>query len=174
MLVLVVYTALGAPARAQDPLSRLEALVGERLLVIDEVARSKWNARLPATDPAREAELLQSSIALSAELGLDEDFARAILESQLAASRFVQESAFARWRLADEPPFTNTRDLTLDLRPELDALTREILIAAQDAKPALVACTARSHLEQPPHTVVDAAAWSLAVRGLIPAGPCTP
>jgi chorismate mutase len=43
----------------------------QRLLVQHEVARSKWHARLPITDPKREQELLVRVEAQARDLGLE-------------------------------------------------------------------------------------------------------
>lgn len=172
-LVWVLCVALGPTALADDPVSRLVDLVAQRLLLIDEVARYKWNARLPALDRARETALLQTSLVQAAELGRDPDFARAVLEAQLDASGRVQQAAFERWQRARQPPFANTRDLAHDLRRALDTLTRELLIAARDARAGLAACSARARLTDMPEGVANSAVWTIAVAPLSPKEPCS-
>src|SRR5262249_32528217 len=51
-----------APQRDLATLDRLLRLMGQRLALMQEVARCKWNACLPVTDAEREHELLKSVV----------------------------------------------------------------------------------------------------------------
>src|SRR5260370_28808121 len=62
-----------APRRDLADLDLLLRLMGKRLALMHEVARSKWNAGKPVADRERERELLQGVVELGRGKGLDPD-----------------------------------------------------------------------------------------------------
>ena len=167
--VLVAVAAM-ASRGADDPLATLGATIAARLAVIEEVARYKWNMRLPAHDPAREAALLEKTLNDATALGLDPGYARAVVDAALDASRSLQIGAFERWRHESRPPFEHVRDLDRELRPELDALTHRLLVEVHDSRDLLGTCAARAALESPPR--VDPAIWAIAIEPFVPKDEC--
>jgi chorismate mutase len=87
-----------APRRELADLDRLVRLMGRRLTLMHEVARWKWNAGQPITDPQREGQLLQSVVECSRDKGLDPDWVRRFFAAQMEAARLVQEADFALWK----------------------------------------------------------------------------
>jgi chorismate mutase-like protein len=167
----VVVAVVAVAARGADgPLATLGATIAARLAVIEEVARYKWNMRLPAHDPAREAALLEKTLDDATALGLDPGYARAVVEAALDASRSLQVHAFERWRHESRPMFEHVRDLDRELRPELDALTHRLLMEVHDSRDLLGTCAARAALESPAH--VDPAIWAIAIEPFVPKDEC--
>src|SRR5262249_7834217 len=87
-----------APRRDPATLDRLLRLMEQRLALMHEVARWKWNAGQPVTDPQREPELLHSVVERGRGKGLDPDLVRPFFAAQLEAARFVQQADFDRWQ----------------------------------------------------------------------------
>lgn len=130
---------LGAAPRyvTDDELvERVVGLVERRLALMPEVAAVKYRQQQPVADPAREQVVLDQSVADAQALQLDGEAARAFFSVQIRLARAVQEHWIARWRTSGETP-PAARDLVTTLRPELDALGRELLPAVWLASPVL-------------------------------------
>ena len=106
-----------------------------------EVAAIKYRQQTPIADPAREQDVLDRTVAEAAALNLDGPAAREFLGVQIRMARAVQEACFTRWQAATAPP-PPARDLVTVLRPELDALVRELLPAVYLATDALANASA--------------------------------
>jgi L-lactate dehydrogenase len=117
-----------APRRDLATLDRLLRLMGQRLALMHEVARWKWNAGQPITDPERERELLQSVVERGRGKGLDPDLVRAFFAAQMEAARLVQQADFERWKANKQKPFAGTTSLAV-LRQQIDQLNRELIDA---------------------------------------------
>ncbi|MFO0928318.1 MAG: gamma subclass chorismate mutase AroQ [Gemmataceae bacterium] len=118
------------PAAAVD---RLLARMNERLAVMPDVARWKWNMRRPITDPPRERALLDDVARRGAARGLDPAFVRRFFAAQIDAAKEMQQAAIARWT-ADGGPVVPVRDLS-SLRMRIDQINSALL----DELPAVTA-----------------------------------
>jgi chorismate mutase len=119
-------------AGGQRTLDALVSLMGERLLVQHEVARSKWHANLPITDPKREQELLDRAETQGRALGLEPAFVREFFRAQMAAGKLVQQADFAAWQRGETPPPAAGPDLKA-LRLRIDGLNRKLMQALKEA-----------------------------------------
>lgn len=131
--------AAGAPfrrAQADTAVADLLGLMRERLLLMHEVARCKWNEGKPITDPNREQQLLAELEQRGLAYGLSRKHARNFMAAQMAAGKLVQQADFARWKGQGQGTFNNVRDLNTELRPLIDDLSDRML--AQLAKVAPV------------------------------------
>lgn len=142
-LLTLSVRALAAPqfVNESELLDRVITLIDRRLALMPEVAAVKFRSQQPVADPARERVVLEQSVADARALQLDHDAARAFFSVQIQMARAVQEHCFTRWQSPAEPP-PAARDLVTVLRPELDALGRELLPAVYLAGPALAATPA--------------------------------
>ena len=104
---------------------------------MDDVARNKWNSGAPIEDLPREREIIESLGRQAPEYGLDPVFARDFFRSQIEASKIIQRTRFAEWRVQNQPPFTIVPDLRDTIRPALDALTPELMKSLAAAMPVL-------------------------------------
>ena len=125
-----------APRRDLADLDRLLRLMGQRLALMHEVARWKWHAREPITDPQRERELLQSLVERGRGKGLDPDLVRHFFAAQMEAARLVQQADFDRWKANEQEPFADTTSLAV-LRRRIDDLNRELIDALAEVRPWL-------------------------------------
>jgi chorismate mutase len=121
---------------------RLLDLMRQRLLVQHEVARSKWHARLPITDPKREQELLDRAEPQARDLGLEPGFVREFFRAQMRAGKLVQQADFDAWQRGDSTPPADGPDLKA-LRLRIDGLNRKLLQALKEAGPSLREATGR-------------------------------
>lgn len=122
--------------RESDTVDRVIELVDRRLSLMPEVAAAKIRDQKPIADPAREREVIDQSSADAAAIHLDREAARAFFSVQIQMARTVQSHLFEQWRSQDEQP-PAARDLTTEIRPQLDALGRELLPAVYLASSAL-------------------------------------
>ncbi|MBV8077640.1 MAG: chorismate mutase [Planctomycetaceae bacterium] len=101
-------------------------LMERRLALTHEVARWKWDAGKPITDPQRERELLQSVVERGRLKGLDPELVRSFFAAQLAAARLVQQADFERlggeragaFRRPDEPGGAAAADRRFEQRAD--------------------------------------------------------
>jgi chorismate mutase len=128
-------------------IDRLLHLMEQRLTVMHEVARSKWNTGKPITDPQRERELLQSVAELGRNKGLDPELVRSFFAAQMEAARLVQRADFDRWEAKRQEPFADPTSLQV-LRQQIDTLNSELIDALAEVRPRLFGPTVQQALPQ--------------------------
>jgi chorismate mutase len=99
----------------------------QRLLLMHDVARWKWNHHQAIADPEREAAFLAAMEPKGAPHGLDPKVVRTFFSSQIEAARRIQEENFRRWQQAGQGPFAGVPDLHTVLRPRIDAVSDSLL-----------------------------------------------
>lgn len=114
---------------APSPAQRLAKRIDERLALMPDVARYKWNRGQAIEDPPREQALLDSIKLQAPRYGLDPARAVAFFAAQIEASKVLQRELFFAWRANGQGEFASTRDLANDIRPKLDALNPQLLAA---------------------------------------------
>lgn len=117
-----------AVAETPAALDRLLVLMRERLTLMHEVARWKWQARKPITDPERERELLDRVTAQGQARGLAPEFARSFFSAQIEAGKLVQRADFAHWESGRVTLPVEARDLAL-VRKDIDSLNDRLIAA---------------------------------------------
>jgi chorismate mutase len=137
----------GGPRHDPTDLDRLLRLTRQRLELMHDVARWKWNAGRPITDPKRERELLQGVVERGRDKGLDPDLVRRFFAAQMEAARLVQQADFERWKANKQGPFPDTRSLAA-LRQRIDQLNGELLDALAEVHPRLSGPSAQQALPQ--------------------------
>ena len=164
LLVLVLLPGCVHPSkpRPDAALDRLLDLIRQRLLVMDGVARWKWNQQASIADPVRERAILEGIVAQSGKHDLDPAFVRIFFQAQFDAAKQVQADCFRRWEAARQPPFPDAPDLTRDLRPQIDRLNGELLAALPAVR--LQDPAARGRLQQRAAVVVQGDGITAAVR----------
>ena len=138
---------LVAPRPDLATLDRLLGLMQQRLTLMHEVARWKWNAGQPVTGAERERELLHSVVERGRDKGLDPDLVRPFFAAQMQAARLVQQADFDRWQANKQEPFADTTSLAV-LRQRIDHLNRELIDAVAELRPWLSGQTAQQALPQ--------------------------
>lgn len=152
-----------------EPLAELKSAITARLLLMEDVARYKWNHALPIADPEREAALLERTTAEAVALGLPETYARRVMTAQIEASRSLQLELVAVWRQRGQPAFEGVPDLTAVQRPAIDTATQQLLEQLHASLCALVPEEARAQLETVPASFdKHPAAWAIATAALRP------
>jgi len=152
-----------------DPLEDLRSAITERLLLMEGVARYKWNHGLPVTDPTREAALLTAKLPRATSLGLPAVYAQRVLEAQLSASRLLQISLTAQWAAQHRGAFADVPDLATAQRPLIDAATDHLIERLRDAVCALAEADARDRMSVAPEALgAYPDAWSTATDTLWP------
>lgn len=96
---------------------QLALLADERLALVVEVARWKWNHEAPIEDLARERVLLDGMPGA----------ARGYFAAQIEAAKQLQRDLFARWQAAGAGRFAQVQDLNGVLRPGIDELNSRML-----------------------------------------------
>lgn len=138
-LFLLGSALLSAPAHAarfESPAAAVDTVVtlmAERLQLMPHVARYKAAHDLPILDAVREQQVLDATLAQARTLGIDPDGARRLYSLQIELARAIQERT-----LAERPQTAvQVRDLSSDLRPALDRIGKQLLVAIYRALPEL-------------------------------------
>lgn len=114
-------------AAVANPLSDLVALAAQRIGTGDVVAAAKFGTPMTIDDPIREKQELDAVAAESPGLGVDPAESTQFFRDQIEASKVVQRGLYQLWTAHPELRPTTKPDLTKTVRPELDALTTEIM-----------------------------------------------
>jgi chorismate mutase len=138
---LLLLLSVGCSVRPA-PGGKLVGLMKERLGLMHDVARWKWNEKRPIDDPERERVLLDDVARRGEEYGLDAGFVREFFADQIEAAKEVQRADFDRWTEEKRGRFDRARDLA-DLRKEIDRVNGELLAALAEVAPGDRAGVAR-------------------------------
>jgi cyclohexadienyl dehydratase len=136
----MLFTASVAGAASfsgPDDVARVFDLMQQRLGLMRSVAAWKYANNVAVTDPAREQQVLDATVAQAQRLGIDAASARDLFSLQIRMASAVQEHFLATWK-AHKPENEPVRDLKTELRPELDRLGNELLRAIYLALPELM------------------------------------
>lgn len=154
-----------APAvRSQEQVDRLVNLIARRMELMESVARWKWQHGRAIEDPDREAALLQSLATKAKERDLDPDFVQAFFEAQIAAAKGVQQFWFERWD-RDKPPVGEpVPDLLAEVRPQLSALSEELLGVLADSVAGARDPAWQTAVEQKAESSLHAEYWTESLR----------
>ncbi|WP_447125718.1 gamma subclass chorismate mutase AroQ [Glaciimonas sp. GG7] len=131
---------VGVSAGDTQKIDHLLELIDQRLGVASKVAKSKWNSGAAVDDPKREAQILDNLTRQSDTIaGLDPVFVRKFFQNQFDAGKIIQKNLLSDW-LSQFPlgyKFDDAPDLARDVRPILDKLTPELIVALRDVQPLL-------------------------------------
>lgn len=147
-LILLLALACGAqPAMAQQlapaastsaaSLEPLRRLMDERLALMPDVARHKWNTGGAIDDLPREQKIIEALSAQAQLLGIPGKWAERFFRAQIEGAKQVQRAHFVRWQQSGAGKFADVPDLVTVIRPRLDALTPQLLRELAIAWPAL-------------------------------------
>ncbi|HMA11144.1 MAG TPA: gamma subclass chorismate mutase AroQ [Steroidobacteraceae bacterium] len=115
-------------AHPVDPAAaRLAALIDERLALVTEVARYKWNTGAAVEDPPREQALLESLREKAVALGVPRQRVDAFFLAQIEAAKQLQHELFARWKRERREKFPGIAELATSIRPDIDRVTNQML-----------------------------------------------
>jgi chorismate mutase len=126
-----------APTVSVSSMDVLLGLIGERLAIMPDVARHKYNSGAAVEDLSREAQVIETVTAQAVEAGIDKDLATQFFQAQIDASKMIQSARIAAWKAENHERFSDVPDLSTVIRPKLDALTPALLAALKDALPEL-------------------------------------
>lgn len=120
-----------------EPVERVLTLMDERLKLIPDVARYKWNTHGKIEDLRREQEIISTLGQQAGRLGLPVAWTEQFFRAQIESSKNSQRELFQRWQNEKITSFADVPDLAKVTRPKLDALTPQLLDALVLAWPML-------------------------------------
>jgi chorismate mutase-like protein len=112
-------------------------LIANRLELMPDVARYKWNQRSAIDDPVREQQIIDGLKREAEAMGVPAKWAERFFRAQIEAAKLIQRDLFARWERDGQGTFADAPDLVSVTRPKLDALTPQLLRELSMAWPAL-------------------------------------
>jgi chorismate mutase len=126
----------------------LPELMRERLLLMHDVARWKWNAKQPIADPEREKVLLAELQRRGVDYGLEPEEVRSFMRAQIEAGKLIQQADWRKWEAESREAFADAPDLQTQLRPKIDRLSERLLAAYAEFLPRLAEPGARERFER--------------------------
>jgi chorismate mutase len=120
---------------APDALTPLLNAIGERLLIADQVALSKWDSGKPVEDRPREREVIAAAVAQAPIYKLDGETVETFFAAQIEANKLVQYINLSDWALDGKAPDLPRPDLVGEIRPKLDRLQKRLLQQLADFAP---------------------------------------
>lgn len=139
--MLAACAQVPVPAAIQSeqtpPIKSLISLMTQRLEVAPLVAQSKWNSGAAINDPAREQAILADVEKQARTIDLDPRFAAAFFQAQFDAGKLIQSQLHQKWQKQKQAPFSPAPDLAKEVRPVLDQLTPQLLMALKTIQPDL-------------------------------------
>lgn len=124
-------------AQTDAAVDRVLRLMRQRLVIMHDIARWKWNGQRPIADPERERAFLDASATKARSSGLDPEFARAFFAAQIEAAKQLQDDDFRQWQAEGREKFADVPDLSTQIRPRIDAVSSELLGALAALQPDL-------------------------------------
>lgn len=118
-------------------LEPLLQLMADRLALMPDVARHKWNTKAAIEDLVREQQIVEGLKQEAEALGVPAAWAERFFRAQIEAAKVIQRELIARWERAGQGAFADAPDLARVTRPLLDALTPRLLRELALAWPAL-------------------------------------
>ncbi len=116
------------PWHAEDSsATRLARLIDERLSIVTEVARNKWNAQAAIDDSPREQALLAGLKSRAQTLGVSPAEVDRFFGAQIEAAKILQREYFEQWRRQQQGQFQGVQDLSTSIRPQIDRVTGQML-----------------------------------------------
>jgi chorismate mutase-like protein len=137
---MVTRSASGSDAS----LTMLSDLIEQRLALMEEVSKAKWNTGSAIEDPEREQKVLQDVEAKAKQADLPPQWVQHFFRLQIEAAKLVQYQLFSQWRKSNQNNFSKTMDLNSQIRPQLDQITVAILAALKSNWPTVKAKPIRS------------------------------
>lgn len=112
----------------EQKIDELLLLIQKRLVIMHEVARTKWNQGLPIEDKAREQQILLDLASRANQYGLDEKFVMQFFQAQIEASKEIQRNDFLLWEKSGISKFDKTFSLKDELRLYIDRINNEMIL----------------------------------------------
>jgi chorismate mutase-like protein len=126
----------------------LRDLMAQRLSMMEDVARHKWNQQTAIEDLPREQKIIASLQEQALALGIPAAWAEQFFRAQIEAAKQIQSEHFAQWRAKQQTKFEIVPNLDTVIRPRLDQLTTQILRELAMTWPALVDPHERTRIAQ--------------------------
>ncbi len=174
-VIVVVLVALGflfllgvVVQRPNGDVSGLRSAIADRLALMPDVARHKWNTGIAIADPAREQRLIEVSVVKGRQFGIPDQVTRTAIEAQINAAKQMQEELMDAWSDAGQGKFTSVPKFLEETQPKIDAVTGRLIRELANAKLVLNTCNAATALRDPPADGrLSASVWAGAVEGVI-------
>lgn len=112
----------------EQKIDELLLLIQKRLVIMHEVARTKWNQNLSIEDKIREQQILEDLANQANKYGLNEKFVTRFFQAQIDASKEIQKNDFILWRENKVTKFEKTFNLKVELRFYIDQLNYEMMV----------------------------------------------
>jgi chorismate mutase-like protein len=111
----------------EKKMDQLLILIQKRLVIMHEVARTKWNQNLPIEDKTREQQIISDLIEQTRKFGLEEAWVTQFFQSQFDAAKEIQKSDFSVWKQQGVEKFNGVLSLKDDLRVYINQINQEMI-----------------------------------------------
>lgn len=111
----------------EKTIDQLLLLMQKRLIIMHEVARTKWNQALPIEDKVREQQIIDALVEKAHPLGVDKKWVSEFFNAQIEAAKEVQYNDFAFWKQEKVLRFEKVLSLKDELRAYIDQINQEMI-----------------------------------------------
>lgn len=111
----------------EQKVDKLLLLMQKRLVIMHEVARTKWSQNVPIEDKIREQQILADFVIKASQYGLDGRFVTQFFQAQMDAAKEIQKKDFFLWKKNNMPKFEKIFSLKEELRFYIDQLNNEMI-----------------------------------------------
>jgi cyclohexadienyl dehydratase len=162
----VVHGQASAPRFIDDAscVERALQLFDARLALMPGVAAWKWQHHAPVSDPPREQAVILAAAKLATPLGLPPAVIERLFALQVRLARDEEFDLHSRWRRSGYDFSGRVPDLSKELRPQLDRLTREIVRTLYLSAPALDRSDFAARYATRAQRLLKSSGWSDASR----------
>lgn len=154
----------------EEKIDQLLLLMQKRLVIMHEVARTKWNQGLSIEDKIREQQILATLAEKASQYGLDEKWVTKFFQAQIDASKEIQKNDFILWQQEGMLKFERVFSLKDELRSYIDHLNHEMILTLSSIYTKDLDVNKKSILDTPisirASDYIENDIWSLAITPL--------
>lgn len=133
----------------EQKIDQLLLLIQKRLVIMHEVARTKWNQNLSIEDKGREQHILTELAGKANQYGLDEKWVTCFFQAQMDASKEIQKNDFTLWQNEGVLRFDEVFSLKDELRSYIDHLNQAIILLLSEIYKKGLNVNSKSILDHP-------------------------
>ncbi|MCK0070168.1 gamma subclass chorismate mutase AroQ [Kordiimonas laminariae] len=156
---------VAATAHASASGEVMPDIISKRLNLMKAVAQYKYVNKLPVEDKKREAIIFKRIMEKAKTVGIPQERASRALKAQITAAKQLQTSYIKGWA-ENNIKFETAPDLGKDIRPQIDVITQEFLIALKDSD---ISCKQLQNAAEKLRVSTEIKlAWVIAAQGVLP------
>ncbi|MFT5114646.1 MAG: chorismate mutase-like protein [Parasphingorhabdus sp.] len=155
-------------------LQQLRKIIADRLDIMSDVSRYKWNNQIAIEDLEREAVIQQATSERAVSAGIPDRLALTAVTAQIQAAKMIQSRLYTIWQEQGIGTHESVLDLKKEIRPRIAKLTTAFIDQLALALPLLSNCSYHAALMIPDESHVEIInTWRAAISGIVNKSNCS-